>query len=106
VQQFLAEKSIPVITQLLFSPNLSLSYFLLFPTVKVGLKKMRFPTMDDIKSNEKAELQKISNEAFHRCFQQMQDQWSMCGCARKVPTLNGCRYVLPLLCCTTFPGIS
>jgi hypothetical protein len=20
--------------------------------------------------------------------------------------LNGCRYVLPLLCCTTFPGIS
>jgi hypothetical protein len=34
--------------------------------------------MEDIKSNAMAELWKIPNEAFHRCFQQWQDQWSKC----------------------------
>jgi hypothetical protein len=39
----------------------------------MGHKGMRFPTMEDIKSNATAELQKIPKEAFQWCFQQWQD---------------------------------
>ena len=78
VQQFLAEKSIPVITQPLYSPDLAPSDFYLFPALKMGLKGTRFATMEDIEWNAAAELQKIAKEAFRRCFQQWQDQWSKC----------------------------
>jgi hypothetical protein len=59
VQQFLPRKSIPVITQSPYSPDLALSDFWLFPTLKMGLKRTRFATMEDIKSNATAELCKI-----------------------------------------------
>jgi len=70
VQQFLAEKSIPVITQPPYSKDLAPSDFWLFPTLKMGLKGMCFATMEDIKLNVTAELQRIPKEAFHWCFQQ------------------------------------
>jgi len=65
---FLAEKSIPVITQPPYSPDLAPCDFWLFPTLKMDLKGMRFATMKT--SNSTAELQKIPKEAFRRCFQQ------------------------------------
>jgi hypothetical protein len=74
--KFLAEKNIPVINQPLYSPDLTPSDFWLFPS------------MEDIKSNAMAELRNIPKEAFHRCFQQWQDRWSPCVCARKGPTLK------------------
>jgi hypothetical protein len=51
VQQFLAEKNIPVITQPSYSPDLAPSDFWLFPTLKMELKETRFVTLEDIKSN-------------------------------------------------------
>jgi len=86
VQQFLAEKSFPVITQPPYSPDLAPSDFWLSPTLKMGLKGTRFATMEDIKSNATAELRRIPKKAFHRCFQQWQDRWSVC--ARKGPALK------------------
>jgi len=59
VQQFLTEKSIPVITQPPYSPDLTLSDIWLFSTMKMGHKGTRFPTMEHIKSNATAELRKI-----------------------------------------------
>jgi hypothetical protein len=53
VQQFLAEKSIPVITQPLYSPDLAPSDFWLFPTLKMGLKGTRFTTIEDIKCDNR-----------------------------------------------------
>jgi len=47
VQQFLAEKSIPVITQPPYCLDLPLSDFWLLPTIKMGLKETRFTTMED-----------------------------------------------------------
>jgi len=82
VQQFLAEKSIPVITQPPYSPDLAPSNFWLFPTLKMGLKGTRFATMEDIKSNATAKLGRIPKEAFHRCFQQWQERWSKRVCAQ------------------------
>jgi hypothetical protein len=82
VQQFLTEKNIPVITQRLYSPDLTPNDFWLFPTLKIGLKGTCFATMEDIKSNATAELWKIPKEAFCRCFQQWQDRWNECMCAQ------------------------
>jgi hypothetical protein len=70
VQQFLAEKSIPVITQPPCSPNLAPSDFCLFRTLKMGLKGTCFATVEDIEWNATTELQKIPKEAFRRSFQQ------------------------------------
>jgi hypothetical protein len=80
VQQFLAEKFIPVITQPPYSPDLAPSDFWLFSTLKMGLRQTRFATMEGIEWNATAELRKIPKEAFRRCFQQWQDRWSKCMC--------------------------
>ena len=82
VQEFLAEKSIPFITQPPYSPDLVPSDFWLFSILKMGFKGTGFATMEGIKSNATAELQKIPKEAFRRCFQQWQDRWSKCVCAQ------------------------
>jgi len=50
--------------------------------MKMGLKGTHFATMEDIKWNAKAELQKIPKEAFHRRFQQWYVRWSKCVCAQ------------------------
>jgi hypothetical protein len=71
-----------VITQPSYSPDLALSDFWLFPTLKMGLKRTRFATVQDIKWNAMAELWKIPKEAFRRCFQQWQDRWSKSVCAQ------------------------
>jgi hypothetical protein len=79
---FLAEKSIPVIIQTPYSPDLAPSDFWLFPNLKMGPKGTRFATTEDIKTNATAELRKIPKEAFLRCFQQWQDRWNNCVCAQ------------------------
>jgi hypothetical protein len=70
VQQFLAKKSILVITQPLYPLDLGPSDFWLFCTLKMGLKGTHFAAMADIKSNVTAKLRKIAKEAFRWCFQQ------------------------------------
>jgi hypothetical protein len=40
----------------------------------MGLKETCFATMEDMKSNAKAELLKIPKETFRLCFQQWQDR--------------------------------
>jgi len=80
VQQFIAEKNISVITQQSYSPDLTLSDFWLFSTLKMGPKGMPFATIEDITLNVMAELWKIPKEAFRWCFQQWRDRWSKCVC--------------------------
>jgi hypothetical protein len=75
VQQFLADKDIPIITQHPYSLDPAPSDFWLLPTLKMGLKGTHFATMDS-KSNVMGELLRIPQEAFCQCFQQWQYQWS------------------------------
>ena len=82
VQQFLAEKSIHVITKPPYSPDLAPSDFWMFPALKMGLKGTHFATTEDIKSNATAQLRKIPKEVFRRCFQQWHDRWSKFVCAQ------------------------
>jgi hypothetical protein len=51
VQQFLAEKNIPVISRPPYTPDPAPNDFWLFPALKMGLKGTRFATMEDIESN-------------------------------------------------------
>jgi hypothetical protein len=44
----------------------------------MGLKEIRFATMEGIKLNETAELRKIPKEVFRQSLQQWQDQRSKC----------------------------
>jgi hypothetical protein len=53
------ERNIPIITQPPQSPDLVLSDFWLFPTLKMGLNRALFVTMEDTKSNGTAKLRKI-----------------------------------------------
>jgi hypothetical protein len=82
VQQFLAEECVPVITQPPYPQDLAPRDFWLFSTLKMGLKGVRFATMEDIKSNAKAERRKIPKEAFRRCFQQWRYRWSKFVCVQ------------------------
>jgi hypothetical protein len=59
VQQFLAEKNINVITQQPYSPDLVLSDFWLFPTLKMDLKGTYFIAMEDIKLNAMSEFRRF-----------------------------------------------
>jgi hypothetical protein len=79
--EFLVEKSIPVITQNPYSPDLAPTDFWLFPPLQSGLKGTRFATMEDIKSNATTDVREIPKEASRRCFQLWQDRWNKCVCA-------------------------
>jgi hypothetical protein len=63
------QKRFRVITQTPYSPDLALSDFWLFCTLKMKHKGTSFANMGDIKSNATAELRKIPKEALRRCFQ-------------------------------------
>jgi hypothetical protein len=82
VQQLLAEKIIPVITQAPYSPDLNPTDVWLFSTLKTDLKGACFRTMEDSKWNMTAEIWTVAKEAFSRCLQQWQDRWSKSVCAR------------------------
>jgi hypothetical protein len=87
VQQFLTKENNPVMTQPPYSPDLAPSDFWLFPTLKMVLQGTRFATMEDIKSNARAELRKIPKETFRRCFQQWQIDRARV-CVRKGPAMK------------------
>jgi hypothetical protein len=83
VQQLLAEKSIPVITQPPYSPDLAPSDFWLFTTMKMGLKGTRFATMEDIEFDGRtAEDSKRSLPPVHPTMAGSMEQVCVCVCVR------------------------
>jgi transposase len=70
INEFLAEKSIPVVPQPPYSPDLSPCDFFLFPRLKNHLKGRHFGTLDNIQKNVTDELKGIPAEAFQHCYEQ------------------------------------
>ena len=68
--EFLAEKSIPVVPQPTYSPDLSPCYLFLFPRLKHYLKGRHFGTSDNIQMSVTDELKGIPAEAFQHCNEQ------------------------------------
>jgi hypothetical protein len=77
IQEFLAEKKIPVVPHPPYSPDLAPCDFFLFPRIKMKLKGRRFDD-DTIKMNTTRELNMLSREDFQRCFQKWQERWDKC----------------------------
>jgi len=78
IQGFWAKHNIPLIRQAPYSPDMAPCDFWLFPKLKMPLKGTQFKSREDIMRNAKAQLYKIPQEAFQKCFQQWQDRWKKC----------------------------
>ena len=77
INEFLAEKRIPVVPQPPYSPDLSPCDFFLFPRLKNYLKGRHFGTLDNIQksvTNEKV----IPAEAFQHCYEKWKQRLRRC----------------------------
>ena len=90
IQGFLAKHNIPLIRQALCSPDMASCDFWLFPKLKMLLKGTQFKSREDIMRNAIAQLYKIPQEVFQKCFQQWQDRWKKCVLYKET-TLKGIR---------------
>jgi len=70
INEFLAEKSIPVVPQPPYSLDLSPCDFSLFPQLKNHLKGRHFGALDNIQKSVTDELKGIPAEAFQHCYEQ------------------------------------
>lgn len=82
INEFLADKSIPVVPQPPYSPDLSPCDFFLFPRLKNHLKGRHFGTLDNIQKSVTDELKGIPAEAFQHCYEQWKQRLRRCVAAQ------------------------
>jgi histone-lysine N-methyltransferase SETMAR len=82
INECLAEKSIPLVLQPHYSPDLSPSDFFLFPRLKNHLKGRHFGTLDNIQQSVTDELKGILAEAFQHCYDQWKQRLRRCVAAQ------------------------
>jgi hypothetical protein len=70
INEFLAEKNIPVVPQPPYSSDLSPCDLFFFPRLKNHLKGCRLGTLDNIQKSVTDELEGIPAEAFQHCYKQ------------------------------------
>ena len=81
INEFLAEKNIPVFPQPPYSPDLSPCELFLFPRLKNYLKRHHFVTLGNIQKSETEELESIPAEAFDHCYEQWKQRPRRCVAA-------------------------
>jgi len=74
INEFLAEKSIPVVPQPPPIRQICPCDFFLFPRLKNNLKVRHFGTLDNIQKIVTDKLKGIPAEAFQHCY----EQWKQC----------------------------
>jgi hypothetical protein len=82
VEQFLTQKSVTEMEYPLWSPDLDLNNFWLFPKMKSALKGPRFQDIEDIRKNVMTALKAIPWQEFQKCHQQWQNHWAKCIAAQ------------------------
>jgi len=82
INEFLAEKSIPVVPQPPNSPDLSPCDFFLFPWLKNRLKRRHFGTLDNIQKSITDELKGMPVEAFQHHYEQWKQRLCRCVAAQ------------------------
>ena len=75
VQQFLAKHKIVQLRHPLYSPNIALGDFWMFPKLKKVLKGKRFDDIETIQSNATRELEAIPKFAFEDRFKMWNHCW-------------------------------
>jgi len=83
INEFLAEKSIPVVPQPPYLPDLSPCDFFLFPRLKNHSKGRHFGTMGNIQNSVTDELKGIPAEAFQHCYEQWKQRLCRCVAAQE-----------------------
>ena len=78
INEFLAEKCMPVFLQPLYSLDLSTCDFFLFPRLKNHLKGRHFGILDNIQKSLIEELKGIPAEAFRHCYAQWKRRLRRC----------------------------
>jgi len=78
INEFLAEKSIPVFPQSPYSPDVSPCDLFLLPQLKNHLKGRHFGTLDNIQKCITDELKGIPAEAFQHCYEQWKQRLYRC----------------------------
>jgi len=82
INKFLAEKTVPVVPQPPYSPDLSPCDFVLFPLFKNHLKGRHFGTLDNIQKSVTDVLKGIPAEAFQHCYEQWKQRLRRCVAAQ------------------------
>jgi len=78
VSEFLAKKSVTVITHPPYSPDLAPADFFLFPKLKMTMKGHRYDDIMDIQRNVTREMKAIPAEKFFRAFRNLYDRSKIC----------------------------
>ena len=73
-----AKNSTNIIEQPPYSPDMTPTYFFLFPKLKLPFWGTRFQSIKDIKENSRRELKSISENAFKKCFDDWIISWHKC----------------------------
>ncbi|UYV80763.1 hypothetical protein LAZ67_19001657 [Cordylochernes scorpioides] len=78
VRDFLAKNNTLMMPQPPYSPDLAPCDFFLFPKLKRPMKRLRYATLDEIKTASKEELKKIFKNDFLKCFEDWKNRWHKC----------------------------
>ena len=77
-RRFLNDSNMTVLPHPLYSPDLTLSDFFLFPKLKMKLKGRRFQTMEEIQAESQTVLNTLRENDFQECFKNWQRRWDSC----------------------------
>jgi len=78
VCQFLTQKNVTTLYQHLYSQDLSLADYFLFPKLKMKLKGLHFANVVEVQGAVPDELKKVQKEEFSAAFQKMHDRAKAC----------------------------
>jgi len=78
VTQYLASLGWTIVPHPPYSPDLALSDFFLFPTMKKTLKGKRFANVEEVKTASQEALNNIKLQQFQRCFTQWEKRLNKC----------------------------
>jgi histone-lysine N-methyltransferase SETMAR len=78
IRDLLANMNTTMLPQPLYSPDLALADFFLFPKLKSNLKGRQFQTIQEITEKSQMELRAILKKAYLDCFQKWQWLWERC----------------------------
>jgi len=78
VNQFLANKRIPVLEHPPYSPDLAPCDFHLFPKIKTVLKGTHFRSVEEVKTKAADLLKGLTSEELLHCFEQWRTRMERC----------------------------
>jgi len=78
IREFLVKKNIPVLPHPLYSPDLALCNFYLFPKLKLKLKSHHFGMMENTQRIVTDELHTLMENDVQYCYDQWKKHWNHC----------------------------